>query len=108
MVSSKCWRLSSSFIACFCFRFRDNRYSLSESDESGDVVAQGADLYDAVSISVDEATMRIRGIEDRYTHSDIIRIAAVMSPLWFGANCLYNYSLLQTSVGSSTIIRLSQ
>jgi hypothetical protein len=44
-------------------------------------------------------------IEDRYTHKEIIKIAAIVSPIWFGANCLYNYSLLKTSVGSSTIIR---
>lgn len=46
-----------------------------------------------------------RRIEERYTHQDIIKIAFVMSPLWFLANCLYNYSLFMTSVGSSTIIR---
>jgi hypothetical protein len=46
-----------------------------------------------------------RSIQERYTHKDIINIALVMSPLWFMANCLYNYSLLETSVGSSTIIR---
>ena len=46
-----------------------------------------------------------RPIEEKYTHRDIINIALVMSPLWFLANCLYNYSLLMTSVGSSTIIR---
>jgi hypothetical protein len=38
-------------------------------------------------------------------HWDIIKVAMVISPLWFGANCLYNYSLLMTTVSSSTIIR---
>ena len=47
-----------------------------------------------------------RPVEERYTHREIISIAMTMSPLWFLANCLYNYSLLKTSVGSSTIIRL--
>lgn len=58
--------------------------------------------------SLESATAPVEGnqpIEDKYTHRDIIRIALVMSPLWFLANCLYNYSLLATSVGSSTIIR---
>ena len=39
------------------------------------------------------------------THWDIIRIAAIICPLWFLSNCLYNYSLFMTSVSSSTIIR---
>jgi hypothetical protein len=38
-------------------------------------------------------------------HYVIIRAATVIAPLWFGANCFYNYSLLMTSVSSSTIIR---
>jgi hypothetical protein len=65
-------------------------------------------MHRAADGSNDEAPSTDRSVEERYTHSDVIRIAAVMSPLWFGANCLYNYSLLQTSVGSSTIIRLSK
>ena len=40
-----------------------------------------------------------------YTHMDVVRIAAIICPLWFMSNCLYNYSLLMTSVSSSTIIR---
>ena len=35
----------------------------------------------------------------------IIKIASIISPIWFLTNCLYNYSLLMTSVSSSTIIR---
>lgn len=38
-------------------------------------------------------------------HREVIKIALVICPLWFGANCFYNYSLLLTSVSSSTIIR---
>jgi solute carrier family 35 protein F5 len=37
-------------------------------------------------------------------HHKIIKAALIISPLWFGANCFYNYSLLLTSVSSSTII----
>ncbi len=40
-------------------------------------------------------------------HYEIIKIALVIAPLWFAANCFYNYSLLMTSVSSSTIIRLA-
>lgn len=40
-----------------------------------------------------------------YSHRDVVKIALLVAPLWFGANFMYNYSLLLTSVGSSTIIR---
>ena len=39
-----------------------------------------------------------------YTHMDVIKVALIISPVWFLSNCLYNYSLLLTSVSSSTII----
>lgn len=39
-----------------------------------------------------------------YSHYDVMKIAMIISPIWFVANCLYNYSLLMTSVSSSTII----
>lgn len=38
-------------------------------------------------------------------HIEVIKVALIISPIWFLANCLYNYSLLMTSVSSSTIIR---
>lgn len=41
----------------------------------------------------------------QFTHWDIAKIAAVICPFWFLSNCMYNYSLLMTSVSSSTIIR---
>lgn len=41
----------------------------------------------------------------QYSHMDVIKAALIISPLWFISNCLYNYSLLMTSVSSSTIIR---
>lgn len=43
--------------------------------------------------------------ETTYTHRSIMMIALIICPLWFLANCSYNYSLLLTSIGSSTIIR---
>mmetsp|Transcript_10847 Transcript_10847/g.24034 ORF Transcript_10847/g.24034 Transcript_10847/m.24034 type:complete len:377 (-) Transcript_10847:307-1437(-) len=42
--------------------------------------------------------------KQKYTHYDVLKVAAIVCPLWFMANCLYNYSLLMTSVSSSTII----
>jgi solute carrier family 35 protein F5 len=39
-----------------------------------------------------------------YTHMDVAKAALIIAPLWFIANCLYNYSLYMTSVSSSTII----
>lgn len=43
--------------------------------------------------------------EVAYTYMDVLYIALKIAPAWFIANCLYNYSLLLTSVSSSTIIR---
>ncbi|RYH18279.1 hypothetical protein EON65_27395 [archaeon] len=36
---------------------------------------------------------------------NLVKVASIISPVWFLSNCLYNYSLLMTSVSSSTIIR---
>ncbi len=41
----------------------------------------------------------------QYSHMDVLRAAIHIAPVWFIANCLYNYSLYMTSVSSSTIIR---
>jgi len=38
------------------------------------------------------------------SHQQILKISLVMCPLWFSANCLYNYALSATSNTSSTII----
>ena len=40
----------------------------------------------------------------KFTHTDMLSIAIVLCPLWFIANCCYNYALLYTSVASSTVI----
>lgn len=40
-----------------------------------------------------------------YTHWDVIQVAMVIAPLYVLSNGLYNYSLIMTSVSSSTIIR---
>lgn len=39
-----------------------------------------------------------------YTHFDAFEVAMKLAPVWFLANLLYNYSLLLTSITSSTII----
>jgi drug/metabolite transporter (DMT)-like permease len=39
-----------------------------------------------------------------YCHLDVLKIALIVSPIWFIANCFYNYSLFMTSITSSTII----
>jgi solute carrier family 35 protein F5 len=39
-----------------------------------------------------------------YTQLDIMKVALLIAPVWFIANLFYNYSLLWTSVSSSTII----
>lgn len=39
-----------------------------------------------------------------YSHQEIFRISCVLAFLWFTSNLLYSYSLLWTSIASSTII----
>ena len=43
--------------------------------------------------------------QSKSDHIKILKIAAIICPMWFLSNLLYNYSLLMTSVSSSTIIR---
>ena len=42
-----------------------------------------------------------------YSHEDIFYLGLLLTPLWFFGNILYNYSLLMTSISSSTVIRYS-
>lgn len=52
-----------------------------------------------------------RVVEDRHealgshTHSDVLRVAAILAPIYLFSNALYNYSIFMTSISSSTIIR---
>lgn len=63
----------------------------SESSSVTDLLDSGDNLKISCDIS-------------KYSHTDILSIAIILCPLWFLANCSYNYALLYTSVGSSTII----
>jgi len=40
----------------------------------------------------------------RMTHDEIIHISFVLAIVWFGSNLMYSYSLLWTTIASSTII----
>lgn len=66
--------------------------SISEDDSNSSTSSTSSDLSNSSSSSL------------RYTHEDAFIIALVICPLWFFANCTYNYSLLMTTVSSSTII----
>lgn len=84
-------------------------YSDSDSEDivnqlHGDAFSDAASIEE-VFIEDDLNPVQIVPRTQAYTHWDIIQIAAVICPLWFLSNCLYNYSLLMTSVSSSTIIR---
>lgn len=57
------------------------------------------------SSSLDGLPTAITTTSVRMTTWEVVKIGALIAPVWFGANCLYNYSLLMTSVSSSTIIR---
>ena len=56
------------------------------------------------TISPQKRYKRRMGNAMKYTHTDMLSIAIVLCPLWFIANCCYNYALLYTSVASSTVI----
>ena len=40
-----------------------------------------------------------------HSHQDIFYLGLLLMPIWFLGNILYNYSLLMTSISSSTVIR---
>lgn len=46
----------------------------------------------------------LQPIPKNYSHVHIIQTALILTPLWFIANCFYNYALYLTSIGSSTVI----
>lgn len=43
-------------------------------------------------------------LDETYTHEDVVYLCIFLCPLWFFGNILYNYSLLLTSISSSTVI----
>jgi len=76
----------------------EKAYSVVESDDTIENEKLRLNDSDECSSAVAHPPML------SYTHMDVIRMALIISPLWFIANCFYNYSLLMTSVSSSTII----
>eukprot|EP01035_Chromulina_nebulosa_P033262 gene33262-44529_t len=79
----------------------------SSGDEAGSELssAKSGELF-LTEANIDDGTLpgRKKTKEVAYTHVDVLYIALKIAPAWFIANCLYNYSLLLTSVSSSTII----
>jgi hypothetical protein len=64
----------------------------------------GVEQFSATSDpSLTYDSSRLPGVA--YTDMDILRIAAVLAPIYALSNGLFNYSLIMTSVSSSTIIR---
>ena len=76
---------------------------------SSDQGTPGYNNVPADDLTPDDNTMNdvaLENISGRHnSHEEVIVVALKVAPLWFMANCGYNYSLLLTSVGSSTIIR---
>ena len=75
-------------------------------------IKQWTDRKTDSSVSEDSASLLKMNIENSnenktadnqepIDHINVIKIAIIISPIWFLANCLYNYSLLMTSVSSS-------
>lgn len=68
-------------------------------------VPRRVDLSNESSASKREHIEGAEGIaRTNYTHLEALKAAMYVAPMWFLANCLYNYSLYMTSVSSSTII----
>lgn len=49
-------------------------------------------------------TNLFRPFETTPSHVDVIQLSLVLSIIWFTSNCLYSYSLLWTTISSSTIM----
>jgi hypothetical protein len=45
---------------------------------------------------------------ENHSHQDVFYLGLLLMPIWFLGNILYNYSLLMTSISSSTVIRCVQ
>lgn len=70
-----------------------------DNESPASMMEENDDMDDGLVIEPTVSTRK------SYTHWDVIKIAVFVAPIWFGANCLYNYSLFLTSVSSSTVIR---
>ena len=83
--------------------------SHSSGSQRSDTASDESDIASAKTLisHMDSPPKRepIADDEPTYSHYDAFKVALIISPIWFVANCLYNYSLLMTSVTSSTIIR---
>lgn len=93
--------------------FPNNFYQLA--NDTQELIANESIDYSEGSNSAEMQPMSITMVDDEveedqkeiiptYTHYDCFKVALCISPIWFLSNCCYNYSLLMTSVSSSTII----
>lgn len=72
--------------------------NISNSDNNGDEV-------DVLPVYMPACILKYTiPIPQNYTHNDVLGVAIILAPIWFSANCCYNIALLETSIGSSTII----
>lgn len=87
--------------------FRGTETQRLRSDSSSSASSSSL-LQAAENMSHDPIVDKEEQLEDSSSQGasvwEIIKVASVIAPIWFLANCLYNYSLLMTSVSSSTII----
>lgn len=86
--------------------FCDNHLDDGESTggEISDESTLEIEISNSYNLSLDESIVNPICNEFPREHKEAFRVALIMFPFWFLANCLYKYSLLLTSVGSSTII----
>lgn len=67
--------------------------------------SQSNSSTDKSRFSVSDAQLADHHPQQHTSDYDTLKLALVIAPMWFLANCLYNYSLLMTTVSSSTVIR---
>jgi hypothetical protein len=81
--------------------WESKRQNSRDSEDKAVLVAKdGKGDYEAASMMIADT----EGTE-AVSYKKLMKAALAIAPLWFLSNCLYNYSLMMTSVSSSTIIR---
>jgi solute carrier family 35 protein F5 len=81
-----------------------NKSSSSSDSENSPIIASPSLKVTEMQVKNLFFSNMLEPIPKNYCHMHIIQTALLLTPLWFIANCFYNYALYLTSIGSSTVI----
>ena len=97
---------SSDLIESPYSEFNDNNYNNNSNNDNNNTNDDDNKLEQAsYHFQYSQLVKRFfLPIPDNYTHQQIVFAALILFPIWFVSNCFYDYSLLLTSITSSTII----